>query len=136
MKRTIATLFALAGLAGGAEAADYASYETASACANTGVLTHITQRFDERALTYLKAPIAIAEIRHMSLNRLELRDATHPVEREYCQATALTSDGQHRTLWYLIERNWGFAGMGENVEFCLSGLDPWHVYGAHCKSLR
>ena len=107
-----------------------------TACHNRSVLGFITSDFGYRARHYLKADIAIAEIRHMGLNRLELRDETHPVEREYCFATAITTDGETRALWYLIERGWGFAGIGSNIEFCLSGLDPWFVYGAQCASLR
>lgn len=45
-----------------------------------------------------------------------------------------TTDGRQRELWYLIEGTFGFAGLGL-VEFC-ERLDPWHAYGAHCKSLR
>ena len=109
---------------------------TATACRNRSILGLITADFGYRARHYLKADIAIAEIRDMGLNRLELRDETHPVEREYCFATAITTDGETRALWYLIERGWGFAGIGSNIEFCLSGLDPWYVYGAQCASLR
>ncbi|CAN7460517.1 hypothetical protein LJR235_003001 [Pararhizobium sp. LjRoot235] len=107
-----------------------------TACHNRAILGFITSDFGYRARHYLKADIAIAEIRDMGLNRLELRDETHPVEREYCFATAVTTDGERRALWYLIERGWGFAGIGSNIEFCLSGLDPWYVYGAQCASLR
>ena len=67
---------------------------------------------------------------------LVLRDETRPIQREYCRATAITTDGEKRALWYLIERGFGFAGIGSNIEFCLSGLDPWYVYGAQCASVR
>lgn len=107
-----------------------------NACRNPEVLGFITSRFAPRATGYLKMDIAIAEIRDMRQHRLELRDETHPVQREYCRATAITTDGEKRALWYLIERGFGFAGIGSNIEFCLSGLDPWYVYGAQCASLR
>jgi hypothetical protein len=106
------------------------------ACRSPQVLGFITSDFGSRAATYLNMDIAIAEIRGMRQQRLVLRDRTHPVEREYCHATALTTDGQTRALWYLIERGFGFAGVGSNIEFCVSGLDPWYVYGAQCASLR
>jgi len=108
----------------------------AGACRNPAILGFITRNFDHKAANYLKRQIAIAEIRDMRQSRLQLRDDTHRVEREYCRATALTTDGRRRPLWYLIERDWAFAGLGSSVEYCLSGLDPRYVHGAQCASLR
>lgn len=137
-----AVLFCLSAVAcstGQATAADYpgdsTSY-TAGACGSPAVLGFITSNFGYKAAHYLKTDIAIADIRDTYQKRLEPRDETHLVEREYCRATATTTDGENRAVWYLIERNWGFAGIGSNVEFCVSGLDPWSVYGAQCASLR
>ncbi|CAN7165458.1 hypothetical protein LJR098_000193 [Rhizobium sp. LjRoot98] len=140
-------VFSLATLASGAmvsgataaKASDHLNYGMAhvsDACGSPGVLDFITSGFGSRAADYLKMDIAIAEIRDTRQKRIELRDKTRPVQREYCRATAITSDGEKRALWYLIERDFGFAGIGSNIEFCLSGLDPWYVYGAQCASLR
>jgi hypothetical protein len=131
-----------AGAANSAAAADYAEVPVArhtydiGVCGNPSVLGFITRRFDYKAANYLHANLAIAEIRDMGQSRFEPRDYTHLVEREYCYGTAVMSDGVRRPLWYLIERPWGFAGVGSNIEFCVGGLDPWYVYGAHCSSLR
>ena len=46
------------------------------------------------------------------------------------------NDGRSRTIWYMIELGQGFAGMGANVEYCISGLDSWRIYGAYCRSVR
>ena len=46
------------------------------------------------------------------------------------------ADGQQRDLWYVVQWGLGFAGSGYKIDFCISGLDPWHVYGADCRSLR
>lgn len=137
----LASLATLAGPLSTASAADYVEgyvedYGAPSACGNTSVLSFITQRFDYKAHHYLKSDVAIYEISHASLNRFEPRSETRRVEREYCHARVEMSDGERRSLWYLIERNWGFAGIGPSVEFCISGLDPWYVYGAQCRSLR
>ncbi|HTO30217.1 MAG TPA: hypothetical protein VL202_03400 [Pararhizobium sp.] len=106
------------------------------ACGNADVLGFIRSNFHYKAENYLRSDITIADVFDIRQKRLELRDETRPVEREYCRATVLTSDGRKRPLWYLIERGWGFAGFGSNIEYCLSGLDPWHVHGAQCASLR
>ncbi|WEX78518.1 hypothetical protein PYH37_003414 [Sinorhizobium numidicum] len=131
-----------AGASTGAAAADYVggpaprvAHDT-GICSNPSVLGFITRRFDYKAANYLHADLAIAEIRDMGQSRFEPRDYTHLVEREYCYATAVMTDGERRPLWYLIERPWGFAGVGSSIEFCVGGLDPWYVYGAHCASLR
>lgn len=143
MTRTLAASLLLSlSLTTGAAAADYigepaphAAYD-AGVCSNASVLGFVTRRFDYKAANYLHANLAIAEIRDMGQNRFEPRDYTHLVEREYCYATAVMTDGVRRPLWYLIERPWGFAGVGRSIEFCIGGLDPWYVYGAHCASLR
>lgn len=146
MTRTLAatlliSLSLASAAAPGASAADYIggsqpqSYD-AGVCSETSVLGFITSRFEYRDANYLHANLSIAEIRNMGQNRQEFRDETHLVEREYCRATAVMTDGYQRSLFYVIERPWGFAGVGRNIEFCVGGLDPWYIYGAHCASLR
>jgi capsid protein len=46
------------------------------------------------------------------------------------------SDGADRDIWYLIEEGMGFASIGDNVEFCVSGFDRWYVYNGRCRVLR
>ncbi|MBV2184101.1 MAG: hypothetical protein KUL88_06140 [Rhizobium sp.] len=96
----------------------------------------VSGRFSQNMRSFLDSDLSIADFGVIHETRLEPRDETHRVERRYCQTKVTTSDGRRRQLWYLIESPWGFAGLGSSVEFCVSGLDPWHVYGAHCKSLR
>ncbi|MDO9416049.1 hypothetical protein [Pararhizobium sp.] len=138
MIRTIAAalLISLAST-GMASAADYVEdYGAPSACENPSVLGFITRRFDYKAKHYLYADLAITDISHVGQSRYEPLSETRRTSREYCHAKVSMSDGERRSVWYLIERNWGFAGIGPSVEFCISGLDPWYVYGAQCKSLR
>lgn len=96
----------------------------------------VSSRFAQNMRGFLDMDLSIANFGIISESRLESRDETHRVERRYCQAKVTTTDGARRQLWFLIESSWGYAGLGSSVEFCVSGLDPWHVYGAHCKSLR
>ncbi|MCO6186491.1 hypothetical protein [Rhizobium sp. L1K21] len=105
-------------------------------CSSAGVLSYIDRDFDLRAHRYLQRDIAIEDIYGVHLNRFEGRDYTHSVERQYCHATARFSDGRKRHIWYLIERNWGFAGLGSSTSYCVEGLDPWYYYGRNCRSLR
>lgn len=96
----------------------------------------VAGRFSQNMRSFLDRDLSITAFGVIRETRLEPRDETHRVERRYCETRVTTSDGQQRELWYLIEGTFGFAGLGSSVEFCVSGLDPWHVYGAHCKSLR
>jgi len=59
-----------------------------------------------------------------------------PIARRYCTGTASLSDGSQQHLHYLIEENASFVGISWNVEACLSPLDKWRVYGAHCSTAR
>lgn len=109
---------------------------SAGACDDADVLRDIVHRFDYTAANALRSTIAIVEIRDMHLRRVQRKDKLHLVGRQWCGAQALTSDGVVRPMWYLIESDFAFAGTGSKTEYCLLGLDPGYVYGAHCASLK
>lgn len=127
--RTALSLAALLSVSFGASA--FAGTPSCDAVAGT-----VAGRFSQNMQSFLDRELSIAVFGVIRETRLEPRDETHRVERRYCQTRVTMSDGRQRELWYLIEGTFGFAGLGSSVEFCVSGLDPWHVYGAHCKSLR
>ena len=58
------------------------------------------------------------------------------VDRRYCTARALLSNGRHSEVVYLIESHQGFASMGWNVESCLPAYDPYRVYDGWCRAIR
>ena len=58
------------------------------------------------------------------------------IPRLFCQGSAAMNDGQTRAIYYMVEQGQGFAGVGDYVSFCISGLDPWRIYGADCRSVR
>lgn len=105
-------------------------------CSDGSVLSFIDHRFDYKAYRYLGAGLDIMGITAVSATGYAPRDATHSVERLYCHAKVDMNDGRRRDLWYMIQWNWGFAGLGRNIRFCISGLDPWHVDGRDCRSVR
>ena len=45
-------------------------------------------------------------------------------------------DAERRRRMSLIEEGQGFASIGDNVEFCVSGFDRWLVYNGRCRILR
>ncbi len=105
-------------------------------CSDVKVINRIKSRFDIQANEVHHNPdLQVAELYNTYETRYE-PEGKSPFARRYCKAQAYMSDGQQRSIWYLLEYGAGFAGLGNNVEFCISGLDRWNVYGAHCNILR
>jgi type II secretory pathway pseudopilin PulG len=103
-------------------------------CDNASVLKTIDKRFDHAFLN--KDVIAIDSITKVHQHRFEDATERSPIARRYCGAVATTSDGRERTMWYLIEDGMGLAGIGDNVEFCVSGIDKMKAYDGRCRVLK
>ena len=103
-------------------------------CGNATVLSTIDARFDHAFLH--KNKISIESITKIHQHRLEDATERSPISRRYCGGVATMSDGRERTLWYLIEDGMGLAGLGDNVEFCISGLDQLKAYDGRCRVLK
>ena len=58
------------------------------------------------------------------------------VKRDYCVADTIMSNGMQFPVYYAIERGLGFVGIGSDVDFCVPGLDPWHVHDGDCRTVR
>lgn len=134
-----AAAFAVPPLAPPAQAADYILEYGADAgyCTEPKILRKIQHRFRHQVQNVPRLPdVAILEFRNIYQKRYlpELED--RPIARLYCGATVMLSDGHSRDIWYLIEEGMGFASIGNNVEFCVSGFDRWNVYNAHCRVLQ
>ncbi|WP_099866279.1 hypothetical protein [Pararhizobium haloflavum] len=141
MKKSASTLLALCLTAiclQPARAADYiVAPTTASICNEHRVLSRIVSRFDYADDNLLHTGLAIADFSAIQQTRYEPRTEKNLVERHYCRAYANMTDNRSRPIWFLIEGDMGYAGIiGDNVEFCVAGLDPLRVYGADCKSLQ
>ena len=135
-----AATMALAGATLTARAADpiAVDIDTPGICANDAVLGRIASRFRHQVSHVPHLPdVAIADFRRIreSLHKPRI-EGKRPIDRRYCHAKADLSDGRSRDIWYVIERPMGFAGLGSNVEFCLSGFDRWSVYDGRCRVLR
>jgi capsid protein len=148
-----ATLALAAGIVAGAmvtggkaSAADPSvSYvEDPGLCGQSWVLRAITHRFRHQVKNVPNLPdVSIVDFSRIherryipfSDDRVPFAD-NEPIARRYCGATVALSDGYYRDIWYLIEEGQGFAGVGDNVEFCVSGFDRWYVYNGRCRVLR
>ena len=58
------------------------------------------------------------------------------IPRRYCSAAVMLSDGKPRTVHYSIIEDGGFAGIGQGVEWCVTGLDRNWAYNPGCNAAR
>jgi hypothetical protein len=107
-----------------------------SVCGDAWVLNKITSRFNYQVRHVPNLPyVEILDFRGIHQARYLPAGEKWPIERHYCRARVALSDGRDRAIWYLIEGGQGFASMGDNVEFCVSGFDRWMVYNGRCRVL-
>jgi hypothetical protein len=58
------------------------------------------------------------------------------IPRRYCSADVMLNDGKMRVVHYSIIEDGGFAGYGQGVEWCVTGLDRNWAYNPGCKAAR
>ena len=105
-------------------------------CADAGILGRISEKFRYQVRHVPNLPdVEISEFHRIHEHRYLPQREDRPIGRRYCGATALLSDGRQRSVWYLIEEGMGIIGIGNNVEFCVSGFDRWYVYNGRCRVL-
>ncbi|UDL91430.1 hypothetical protein LGH82_09365 [Mesorhizobium sp. PAMC28654] len=106
-------------------------------CGQPWVLSKISSRFSYQVKHVPHLPdVQITDFHRIHQHRYLPASETWPIGRRYCGATVNLSDGRARAIWYLIEEGQGFASIGDNVEFCVSGFDRWMVYNGSCRVLR
>jgi hypothetical protein len=108
---------------------------TGSPCADPGVRGRIMERFAWAERKTWQRGFVMASLENG-------RPSYHPyfepglIHREYCVADAVMTNGVPHTVFYAIEFGQGFASIGNYVNFCVLGLDPWHIYDADCRTVR
>ena len=58
------------------------------------------------------------------------------IPRRFCSGDVMLSDGKLHTVHYSIIEDGGFAGFGQGVEWCVTGLDRNWAYNPGCKAAR
>jgi len=105
------------------------------ACADARMLARITERFAWAERNTWQRGYQIAAIEGPRL-RYAVFYGPSMIRHRHCRADALMTNGDRRTLFYRISAGMGLASIGNGIDFCLAGLDPWRVHGAACRSLR
>jgi hypothetical protein len=128
---------ALPLLAAPAQAGWFGRDREALSCDDAHVLKRISSKFRYQAAhVHHDNSLSISAYDNIHEHRYREKREDRPFARRYCGAEVTLSDGRERTLWYLIEHSAGFAGIGDNLEFCVSGFDRWNVYNNACRILR
>jgi len=146
MLRILTAFLLVATLAGAAQAADYTAapppvmhapaYTTLPACDEPSVLARVTGNFAYQDAHVTLAGLAISRIDGVRERALKAGGPSLTDVR-YCSGTAWLSNGRASEVVYIIEGPMkGPFSIGWNVESCVVGHDPWHVYETRCRSIR
>lgn len=142
--RSAYALALITGLSAGsltqAQAADYIAAAPAVAdtvCHEQSVINAAVAQFDRLVRGVPDMPaIRIDAVSNVRTTRFDAKTYPSGIERHYCAATAVLSNGQNRNIRYLVEEQQGLASMGRNIESCVDGFDKWFVYDGRCRVLR
>lgn len=145
MKRLFVGLFSLLLFATSAGAGDYYGRPklhyhhefwngALPACDQPDVLGRIAEKFAYADVHILYTGLAIKGFHGVRESAMRAGGPSL-IDRRYCKATAIMSNGRRYAVVYLIESGQGFASIGWNVESCLPAFDPWRVYDAWCRSI-
>ena len=104
-------------------------------CADARTLARISERFAWAERNTWQRGYQIAAIEHPRL-RYSVFNGPSMIRHRHCRAVALMTNGAKRMLFYTVSAGLGFASIGNGVDFCIAGLDPWRVHGAACRSRR
>jgi len=58
------------------------------------------------------------------------------IPRRFCSGDVMLSDGKMRSVHYSIIEDGGFAGFGQGVEWCVTGLDRNWAYSPGCRAAK
>ena len=95
----------------------------------------ITSQFQEKESTFWNSALQITAYGRITETAFRPWQSDN-IPRRYCSADVMMSDGKQRTVHYSIIEDGGFAGIGQGVEWCVTGLDRNWAYNPNCRSAR
>lgn len=105
------------------------------ACDDPAVLGHLSRRFVTRERGYWGSDLELAAFGHV--RELGYRSwGAEFIPRRFCSAKTMTTDHRQRRVYYEIGEGFAFAGVGWDVNWCVTGLDYNLAYAPACKMAR
>jgi hypothetical protein len=99
------------------------------------VLGTITAQFQEKESRFWNSSLEIKA--YGQIHETAFRPwQSDNIPRRFCSADVMLSDGQLHQVHYSILEDGGFAGFGQGVEWCVTGLDRNWAYNPGCKAAR
>jgi len=95
----------------------------------------ITNQFWERESSFWNSPLRITAYGNIRETAFRPWQSDN-IPRRYCSAEVMISDGKLRTVFFSLIEDGGFAGFGQGVEWCVTGLDRNWAYNPGCKAAR
>jgi hypothetical protein len=95
----------------------------------------ITSQFQAKERTFWNSTLRITaygDVRETAFRPWQ----SDNIPRRYCSAEVMISDGKQRTVHYSIIEDGGFAGFGQGVEWCVTGLDRNWANNPACNAAR
>jgi hypothetical protein len=97
-------------------------------------LSTITSQFQKES-TFWNSPLTITAYGRIHETAFRPWQSDN-IPRRYCSADVMLSDGKLHAVHYSIIEDGGFAGFGQGVEWCVTGLDRNWAYNPSCKAAR
>ena len=93
----------------------------------------ITNRFWEKESTFWNSSLRITA--YGDIHETAFRPwQSDNIPRRYCSGNVMLSDGKMHAVHYSIIEDGGFAGFGQGVEWCVTGLDRNWAYNPGCRA--
>ena len=98
-------------------------------------LSTITSQFQEKESMYWNSKLTITA--YGNVHEVAFRPwQSDNIPRRFCSGNVQTSDGVTRIVNFSIIEDGGFAGYGQGVEWCVTGLDRNWAYSPGCRAAR
>ena len=101
----------------------------------TVALPSITSQFQEKESNFWNSALTITAYGRVHETAFRPWQSDN-IPRRFCSGDVMLSDGKLRTVHYSIIEDGGFAGFGQGVEWCVTGLDRNWAYNPGCKAAR
>ena len=98
-------------------------------------LSTITTQFQEKESTFWNSALTITAYGRIHETAFRPWQSDN-IPRRFCSGDVMLSDGKMRSVHYSIVEDGGFAGFGQGVEWCVTGLDRNWAFNPACKAAR